>query len=211
MPTFEEKVRGGGEAALVEAGRFFMRESPVHKALQRIASELTRLNIPYAVVGGMAVNAHGLFRTTEDVDVLVTPEGLKRAHESLEELEYLPPFAGSKQLRDMQNQVRIEFLVTGQFPGDGKPKPVAFPDPAGVTVEVGGVRFLNLPTLIELKLASAMTGAGRSKDYGDVEALIDLLNLPVEFGARLNEYVRGKFEEKWREMQLAREQRARNE
>jgi len=32
--------------------------------------------------------------------------------------------------------VRIEFLVSGQYPGDGKPKPVAFPDPADVAVKI---------------------------------------------------------------------------
>ena len=61
--------------------------------------------------------------------ILVTAEGLKRTHELLEGLGYLAPFAGSKNLRDTRTQVRIEFLVSGQFPGDGKPKPVAFPDP----------------------------------------------------------------------------------
>ena len=72
---------------------------------------------------------HGYRRFTEDVDLLVTREGLKEIHRKLEGLGYLPPFQGSKNLRDTEHGVKIEFLVTGEFPGDGKPKPVAFPAP----------------------------------------------------------------------------------
>ena len=91
--------------------------------------------------------------------------------------------------------MRIEFLVTGGFPGDGKPKPVAFPDPAGCTVEIDGIRYLRLPTLVELKLASGMTNPGRLKDLADVQELIRSLGLTTEFARELHPYVRPKYEE----------------
>ena len=90
----------------------------------------------------MAMFLHGYRRFTEDVDLLVTREGLTQVHKHLEGLGYLAPFAGSKQLRDTENGVRIEFLVTGEYPGDGKPKPVMFPDPATVSIEIDGVHCL---------------------------------------------------------------------
>jgi hypothetical protein len=207
METFEERVRRGGDAAIAEAERFFMQTGAVHQTLRRIAERLTEIGVPYAVVGGLAVSAHGLLRTTEDVDILVTPDGLAKLHQELEGLGYVPPFKGSKQLKDVETSVRIEFLVTGQFPGDGKPKPVSFPSPDAVNVEIDGIRYLTLPTLIELKLASAMTGAARSKDFGDVESLTDILNLPLQFAEQLNEFVRAKYIEKWHEVQAARAQR----
>jgi hypothetical protein len=197
MDAFEDVIRRGGEAALLELQRFFMGQDKVHQALHRIATKLAELNIPYAIAGGMALNAHGFRRATVDVDVLVTPEGLRKVHEALEGLGYVPPFAGSKNLRDVESSVRIEFLVTGQFPGDGKPKPVAFPDPAAVRQEIDGISFLNLPTLVELKLASGMTNAGRLKDLGDVQELIRTLGLKRDFAESLNEYVRGKYIELW--------------
>src|SRR5205085_1662352 len=95
----------------------------------------------------------------------------------------------------VQTSVRIEFLVSGQYPGDGKPKPVAFPDPAKVAVEMDGIKYLGLVTLIELKLASGMSNPGRLKDLADVQELIRVLKLPSAFAVKLNEYVRGKFEE----------------
>jgi hypothetical protein len=146
----------------------------------------------------MALFFHGVRRFTEDVNILLSPEGLKATHEQLDGLGYTPPFKGSRQLRDAETGVRIEFLVTGQFPGDGKPKPVAFPDPAQVDTEINGVQFLRTETLIELKLASGMTGGvNRLKDLADVVELIKVLKLPAEFAEKLNAYVREKFMELW--------------
>jgi len=137
------------------------------------------------------------------VDILVTREGLQRLHEALEGSGYRPPFAGSKNLRDTENGVRIEFLVAGEYPGDGKPKPVAFPEPGSVATEQEGVRLLNLEALIELKLASGMTGVGRLKDLGDAQEMIKLLDLPQDYAERLNPYVRDRYDELWRSAQPA--------
>ena len=183
-----------------------MKSGSVYETLRRISSKLAELKIPYAVAGGMAISAHGHLRTTEDVDILVTPEGLARIHAELEGLGYVAPFSGSKNLRDTATSVRIEFLVAGQFPGDGKPKPVAFPDPAVSGTEIDGITYLGLPALIELKLASGMTGTGRYKDLADVLALISELRIPLEFSKKLNPYVRERFESLWHEAeQLRRE------
>jgi hypothetical protein len=195
MIPFEEKMSRGGGAAIEEASRFFMKQGPVHESLRRIAAKLEELKIPYAVVGGMALVAHGYDRNTVNVDVLVTSEGLQAAHASLEGLGYVPPFAGSKQLRDVETSVRIEFLVSGQYPGDGKPKPVSFPDPKDVAVVIDGIRYIGLASLVELKLASGMTNPGRLKNLADVQELIKVLKLPKDFGTKLHVYVRGKFEE----------------
>jgi len=91
--------------------------------------------------------------------------------------------------------VRIEFLVSGQYPGDGKSKPVAFPDPATAAVEIGGIKYLRLEKLIELKLASGMTNPGRLKDLADVQELIRVLKLGTDFQTRLDPYVQPKFQE----------------
>jgi hypothetical protein len=91
----------------------------------------------------------------------------------------------------------VEFLVTGEFPGDGKPKAVAFPDPARCSVEVGGIRYLRLATLLELKLASGMSHPGRLKDLADVQELIRARDLPLELRDELDPSVRAKYAELW--------------
>jgi len=190
-------MRQGGAAAIREAARFLMGNDPVHQTLREIGRRLDDLRIPYAIVGGMALVAHGYTRTTVDVDILVTRAGLDAAHKALDGLGYVPPFAGSKNLRDTQTGGCIEFLVSGDYPGDGKPKPVAFPDPASAAVEIDGLRFVPLPTLIELKLAAGMTNPGRLRDLADVQELIRVLKLPADFDQRLEPYVRAKYGELW--------------
>lgn len=197
MTPFEQIMRGGGDAAVRNASRFFMKDDPVHQSLRRITGRLTELGIAHAVAGGMSLVAHGYDRTTEDVDILVTEDGLKRVHAELEGLGYVTPFAGSKNLRDTTTGVRIEFLIAGQFPGDGKPKPVAFPDPTKVAANIGGINYIGLHALVELKLASGISAAHRMKDLADVQELIKYLRLPRDFGEKLAPYVRSKFFELW--------------
>src|SRR5687768_8377735 len=86
------------EAALAEAARYFMGEADVQVAAQRIAKRLSELGIPYAICGGLAVAAHGHRRVTSDVDVLLTPDGLKKFKERWLGLGWVERFPGSKGL-----------------------------------------------------------------------------------------------------------------
>jgi hypothetical protein len=201
VESYEDRMRRGGGEALRAAEEFFMRHDDVHRTLQRIASTLDRLQIPYAVAGGMALVAHGYDRTTVDVDVLLPADALARVHSALHGLGYRPPFAGSRDLRDAETGVRIEFLLAGEFPGDGKPKPVAFPDPSTAAVVVDGVRFLALEKLVELKLASGLTAPGRLKDLADVQELIRALRLDAALAERLDPSVRARYLELWAAVQ----------
>jgi len=145
----------------------------------------------------MALNAHGYVRMTVDLDILVDPAGLAKIHRELEHMGCVARSQGSKLLSHVGTQVRIDFLVAGQFPGDGRPKPVAFPSPEEAVVELDGIRYLTLPNLIELKLASGISNPGRLRDLGDVQEMIRVLKLPSNFADQLNEYVRAKYHELW--------------
>jgi hypothetical protein len=135
---------------------------------------------------------------TEDVDLLLTREGLAELKRRCLGLGYVEQFAGSKGLRDTQYGVKIDVLLAGDFPGDGKPKPVVFPDPASEPLHRGGrYAVLSLERLIELKLASGMTAPHRLKDLADVLELVRVRRLPRELAQRLDPYVRAKFEELW--------------
>jgi hypothetical protein len=193
--AYEQQLDADPEWAMNEGSRHFDERSAVHRSLSKITSKLSELGIPYAIAGGMALFRHGFRRFTEDVDILVSKDGLRRIHTELEGRGYLPVFAGSKNLRDTETGVRIEFLISGQFPGDGKPKPVAFPDPEGVDLD--GMTYLSLPRLIEIKLASGMTNPERLKDLADVQQLIGLLNLSAQFGDSLHPFVGATYLQLW--------------
>ena len=180
------------------AERFFMGEAAVQHALRKIARELEQAGIPYAIAGALALNQHWYQRVTVDVDLLLTREGLAALKERVLGRGYLEKFPGSKGLRDTENNVTIDVLIAGDYPGDGKPKPVRFPSPAAAAAVQGkGARFLALGPLIELKLASGLSAPHRLKDLADVQELIKLANLPRELGTQLDASVRGKFDELW--------------
>lgn len=191
--VYEDDLDADPRWALSEGSRFFEGESKVQQALAKITRRLNDLDIPYCVVGGMALFQHGYRRFTEDIGILVTKDELKKIHANLSGLGYLPPFNRSKNLRDVELGVRIEFLIAGEYPGDGKPKPVAFPDPAVAGFDQDGISYLSLPRLIELKLASGMTNLGRMRDLSDVLELIKLHNLTLGFADQLDPFVRPRF------------------
>jgi hypothetical protein len=198
VTPYERRLDGDRTWAMDEGSRFFEGTSGVHLALRKIIARLDELDVPYVVVGGMALFQHGVRRFTDDVDILVTPAGLRRLHEALDGRGYVPPFERSRHLRDTELGVKIEFLVTGHYPGDGQPKAIAFPDPDDVAIVVDGVRVLDVRTMVELKLASGLSAPDRLEDFGDVIRLVRTLDLPRDLGAALHTDVRAKYDELWR-------------
>lgn len=181
-----------------EGLRYFMGEGELNKTVAQLGSDLNRHGIEYMVVGAVALTAHGYPRFTEDVDIVLTREGLEAFHRELVGLGYRPAFEGAKKkLRSTRNAVAIDVITAGEYPGDGKPQPVVFPHPSTASIEISGVKVVTLEKLIELKLASGMSASDRLKDLADVQELIKVRVLSKELAADLNPYVRERYLELW--------------
>jgi hypothetical protein len=166
--------------------------------MRRDIKQLDKARIPYAIVGGMAVNAHGHQRTTDDLDVLLTADGLAEFRKRFVPKYYDTHPRLPRRFTDRKNEVTIDFLVTGLYPGSGRPGPIAYPDPAAVGQTIEELQVLDLATLIQLKLA-----ARRHQDFADVVSLIRVQQLDETFAERLHPSVRSDYieclEEKRRE------------
>lgn len=57
----------------------------------------------------------------------------------------------------MVNGVDVDVVLTGEYPGDGRERPVSFPDPGECAVRGESFSLVSLPSLVELKIASGMT------------------------------------------------------
>ena len=183
---------------LQESSLFLDDRGPVWDTLFRVTARLNAAGIPYAVIGAMALNAHGYKRVTTDIDIVVSAESRRRIHELLDGRGFLPPFEGSRSLRDTTSGVRIDLLRAGDPAGTDEPKPIVFPDPAVDPLIVkDGVCYVTLEKLVELKLASGISNPGRLKDLADVQSLIGPLRVLREFGERLHPWVRAKWYELW--------------
>lgn len=177
---------------------FFQKNDPVHKTMRRIVKQLEKAKISYAIVGGMAVNAHGHRRTTDDLDVLLTADGLAEFGNRFVPKHYEKHPKRPHRFTHRKNQIIVDFLVTGLFPGSGRPGPIAYPDPAAVREMIDDIQVVELATLVQLKLA-----ARRYHDFGDVVSLIRVHQLDESFADRLHPSVRSDYieclEEKRRE------------
>jgi len=189
-------------AGLEYAEKFFMGTADVQRAMRKLVAALEELAIPYAVIGGMALNEYGYRRVTVDVDVLLTKASLQRFKDHWLGRGYVEKFPGSRGLRDTELGVTIDVLIAGDYPGDGQPKPVQFPDPADVAIRGAGLALLPLAKLIELKLASGMSSLQRLKDLADVLELIKLAKPERALADVLDASVRGKYLELWDTAQL---------
>ncbi len=176
--------------ALWQGGLFFENKCEVQYSLRRLALRLNELGTNYAVVGGMALYLHGFRRYTENINILITREGLPDVHRALLGGGYRLSQVNSKNIHDTDNGVYIKFMVSDEVP-----------DPQRMAAEQDGIWLLSLAPLLNLKLISGMKGIVRMKDVSDVQEMIKLLHLPQDFAEQLSPGVRAKYDELWQSSQ----------
>src|SRR5437867_373168 len=99
-----QQILSSPTEAYAEGLRFFMGKGLLNNALRSVASDLEAHGIDYSVIGAIALNQHGYRRFTEDIDLLLTKEGLEKFREELIGLGYRPAFEGStKTFRDRKS------------------------------------------------------------------------------------------------------------
>jgi hypothetical protein len=200
--SWGKQWRSEADAARLSANvdycwRFFVGQSEAQQAAQKLVSILESEQIPYAIIGALALNQYGYRRVTVDVGLVMREHDLQEFKRRWLGRGYAERQPGTGKLIDTELGVHIDVLSTGRFPGDDKPKPIAFPDPA--TTAIRGAPFALLPVerWIELKLASGMVAAHRLKDLADVQELIREAKLERTIADHLHPWVRDKFLELW--------------
>src|SRR5262249_39947301 len=162
MPSSSRALPGAAQQAkpfsfwrrLEEIGMFFEGRSPQHRTMRRLVKKLEKAGISYAIMAGMAVNAHQHERTTRDVDVLLTQQGLDEFRRRFVPNTSAQVPGRPRRFLDRRNKTTFDILVTGFFPGRGNPGPIAFPDPDDVKETIENIQVVSLPTLVQLKLAA---------------------------------------------------------
>ena len=179
-----------------------MGDAAVQKAVRKLVGILEAEGLPYAIIGALALNEYGHRRVTVDVDLVMREDDLQTFKSRWLGKGYAERVPGTGKLLDTEHDVHIAVLSTGRFPGDDKPKPIAFPDPA--TTAIRGAPFALLPIArwIELKLASGMVAPHRGKDLVDAQELIRSAKLPRERAMDLDPWVRDKYLDLWKLAQI---------
>lgn len=181
---------------MTDSGAYVLRETTgttnLDETVRRAVEELADRDIPHLIAGGLAVQEHGYYRVTTDVDIVV-PDVL----EALEMLtaDITGPFVRLQHcedtVRDRRNGVLINLLPAGRVLKAGCQVP--FPDPKEVSAKPVVV---SLPDLVSLKLDSWQhTPTRRLKDKADVVELITRRRLPRDLA--VSAPVRPLYEETW--------------
>lgn len=162
----------------------------------QIAAALQGAEVPFLVVGGIAVIEYGYGRNTFDVDLVIrlAPDFIIRAFAALAELGYRPSvpikaeqFGDADQRRslleakgmkvlnfwsDQHRETPLDVFVTEPFnfaeEYERSPEREVAP---GLTV-----RIVSLPTLLAMKRA-----ANRAKDLADIDELSLIYGLPSSY------------------------------
>ena len=170
------------------------------QTINMLARDLSRFGVNYAIMGGNALKVHGYSRATMDVDVLVAKGGKEIFADNLIGIGYVRRFLNAKSsFMNTIFRINIDLVEAGEYPGDGKPQKISFPDPAecsfGVVNPDGSeVKFLTLFSLIQLKLAAYQTLPNRRmKDKLDVIELVKIAKLSKEDATKLDCSVRETF------------------
>lgn len=165
--------------------------------LEVVFRALNDLKVRYLVAGGVAVNAHGHQRLTQDLDLVLDLEtdNVLRAMEALERLGYQPTlpveaeeFADPDKRREWNERRNVE--VFSMFSDTHPETPVDFfvrppfdfrreyPEAMVARIAPGlDVRFVRLRTLIAMK-----ERAGRPLDLDDAEHLRWILEEETDDG-----------------------------
>jgi hypothetical protein len=114
MTTYEARLQDDYLTLLKEASDYYMARGDVFTTLQNLRRRLEEERIPYALIDGLALAAHGFVRMTQDAAMLMRREGLETFKQSFLGRGYVLAFSGAeKTFRDTETQVRIEILITG--------------------------------------------------------------------------------------------------
>jgi hypothetical protein len=156
------------------------------ETLEHVARALNQANVPYIVVGGLAVVVHGYGRTTQDIDLVVRlePDTIQAAFMALASQGYRPivPVTAS-QFADPQQRARwisekgMKVLSFFSDQHRNTPVDVFVSEPFDFAVEYAAarlhqlapgveIRIVNLAALVRLKHA-----AGRPQDLVDIAKL----------------------------------------
>ena len=133
------------------------------KALDAIRRAAADCEQSYAIIGGVALNAYGYNRFTEDIDLLVSPVFANFLRENGSRYDLNVRGQTILLIQHQPTGVQIDAVIGGRKPVDTSE--YIFPDPAEVAV--GEDRVVDLATLINLKLA-----VNRVRDFADVVELI---------------------------------------
>ncbi|MBE3037312.1 MAG: hypothetical protein IMZ62_00640 [Chloroflexi bacterium] len=186
-------------------------KSEMMEVVRRFHALSRKHDLPYCVVGGMAVIRNGLLRTTGDVDILTFKKDWRKVLPLMGEISS----EGPDNCVDKKTGITIDIL----FADEDWEMVMEMPDPrkVGEYDEKMGASFIGLHDLVQLKMAVYLSKlkehgpATAAKDLGDVQGLMknNLSKFSKEIVADYHPAVRKQCMEAFEEVTRAEKSRKR--
>lgn len=173
----------------------------LNKSKKEINKVLSRYDISYIFIGGIARNEYTSPRTTEDIDILVAKEDMKKVKDI--SIGYMRDITGNGKMfnfHNNDNKVKLEILYSGEYAGD--PRGIEYLDPDIISeMHQDGLKYITLKDLIRYKLSAGIYG-NRYKDFGDIQDLIKTNKLSFNYANKFREDLKEKYQQIWKETEL---------
>lgn len=144
-----------------------MTLSRLGKQVAEVVSVLNRMDLPFALIGGLALALHKVIRATQDIDILVDAEKADEIDKALTKLGYRCLYRGIDAGNYLRGDERVDLLYAS--------RPIARRLLAAATEKktaFGQLRVIGPEGLIGFKLQGWLNDSRRTQDLEDIRALL---------------------------------------
>ncbi len=134
--------------------------------IAEVISTLASIDVPFALIGGLALASHNVIRATQDVDLLIAAEDADRVEMALTALRYHRLHRSADAGNYLRGDERVDLLyasrpIARKLLATAVPRKTIF----------GALRVVNIEGLIGLKLQGLINDPRRTQDKEDIRAL----------------------------------------
>lgn len=141
--------------------------SRLGRQITEITAVLSRIDVSFALIGGLALASHNVIRATQDVDLLVPLEQADDIDTELVRLGYQCLHRSANAGNYGRGGERVDFLYAS--------RPIALrllADARELTTSLGILRVISPEGLIGFKLQGLVNDPRRTQDLEDIRALL---------------------------------------
>jgi predicted nucleotidyltransferase len=141
--------------------------SRLGRQIEELIASLTKVDVRFALIGGLALASHKVIRATQDIDLLTDAEKAEDIDRALVALGYQclhrSPDAGNY----LRGDERVDFIYASRPAARG-----LLEHAIAIETAFGELRVVSTEGLIGLKLQGFVNNPRRTQDLEDIKALI---------------------------------------
>ena len=141
--------------------------SRLGRQLEEVIASLSKVDVRFALIGGLALASHKVIRATQDIDLLTDSEKAEDIDRELIALGYHCLHRSADAGNYLRGDERVDFIYASRPAARG-----LLSNATSVQTAFGEVRVVSTEGLIGLKLQGFVNNPRRTQDLEDIKALV---------------------------------------